>query len=419
MDPIQEEKQALSQQEEFESRLFAENDYVVIACVPVTKAGVNDRSGVPKQYFLVLTVHKNDITDCKLHTVRVKNNGLDLVIQKSPKLSKLKWFEIVDIENNISNNSLYDFKLYWKNGSNESFALSPNTLRSVNLFSFIIYNVGIYCNKHTISIKPLELVELEVHGREWLDKIFNNNLLFRRINQIQQDIFTPIYKRLALNINTDNNNNNNKNNKRRLSLRIDNNATQSNTNKSFDVPLMTHEETQNIKKYMDICNVSIDNIHLLESKLMEKQRDIMRENIIDIQHGLCDLSNNIDNVIESVTANFNQYKRHVKKMANLVSRIKNNPLALRLSNGITLRSKLTEICRELKLHAKYEQTLKNPSFKPDTEYKRSLKAVDILSTKLNLTFTDGLESMRAVKSQRDHFKTLNERFCSEACSFLN
>eukprot|EP01084_Bolivina_argentea_P268488 456046_1 len=428
MDPIQEEKQALLQQEEFESRLFAEANYVVIACVPVTKVGAgNDPSRVPKQYFLVLTVHKNHITDCKLHTVHIKNNGLDLIIQKSPKLSKLKWFEIVDIENNISNNSLYDFKLYWKNGSNESFALSPNTLRSVNLFSFIIYNVGIYCNKHTISIKPLELVELEVHGREWLDKIFNNNLLFRRINQIQQDIFTPIYKRLALNINTDNNNNNNKNNKRRLSLRIDNNATQSNTNKSFDVPLMTHEETQNIKKYMDICNVSIDNIHLLESKLMEKQRDIMRENINAFklnENKLSDLLNNIDTSIASVKdlqKSLNQYKRHINKMASGVSQIKkkNHQLAIQDQNNTKLTSKLTEICSQLKLHAKYEQTLKNPSFKPDTEYKRSLKAVDILSTKLNLTFTDGLESMRAVKSQRDHFKTLNERFCSEACSFLN
>ena len=50
MDPIQEEQQALSQQEEFESRLFSEDDHVVIACVPATKAGVNDRSGIPKQY---------------------------------------------------------------------------------------------------------------------------------------------------------------------------------------------------------------------------------------------------------------------------------------------------------------------------------------------------------------------------------
>ena len=133
MDPLQEEQTALSQQEEFESRLFAEDEYVVIACAPVTKLGVNDRSGVPKQYFLVLTVNKNDINDCKLNTVRIKNNGNDLVIQKSPKLNKLKWFEIVDDEHHS-----YDFKLYWKNGSNESFILSPNTLRKSKLFAFII-----------------------------------------------------------------------------------------------------------------------------------------------------------------------------------------------------------------------------------------------------------------------------------------
>ena len=309
MDPIQEEKQALSQQEEFESRLFAEDDYVVIACVPVTKAGVNDRSGVPKQYFLVLTVNKNDTNDCKLNTVRVKNNGLDLVIQKSPKLNKLKWFEISD--DNSPSSSMYDFKLYWKNGSNESFILSPNTLRLSRLFAFIVYNVTLYCcNNYKISIKPLELVELEVHGREWLDKIFNNNLLFRRINQIQQDIFTPIYKKLSLNVSSNNNNNNDQDDekgggsgkKRRLSMRTDP-FNDGNKNKSMDVPLMTREETQNIKKYMAICNVSIDNIHLLESKLMEKQRDIMRENINAFQlneSNLDGLLKNIDRSIHTV-----------------------------------------------------------------------------------------------------------------------
>merc|ERR1719242_738833 len=119
MDPIQEETQALSQQEEFESRLFAEDDYAVMACVPVTKAGVNDRNGVPKQYFLVLTVHKNEHSDCKLHTVRIKNNGVDLVIQKSPKISKLRWFEIA-VENERKINVAWDLKLHWKNGTNES-----------------------------------------------------------------------------------------------------------------------------------------------------------------------------------------------------------------------------------------------------------------------------------------------------------
>ncbi len=70
-------------------------------------------------------------------------------------------------------------------------------------------------------------------------------------------------------------------------------------------------------------------------------------------------------------------------MASGVSQIKkkNHSLAIQDQNNTKLTSKLTEICQQLKLHVKYEQTLKNPSFKPDTEYKLSLKAVDILSNK--------------------------------------
>merc|ERR1712154_192932 len=166
------------------------------------------------------------------------------------------------------------------------------------------------------DIKPLELVELEVHGRQWLDKIFNNNLLFRRINQIQQDIFTPIYKRLSLNQIEQEVIINKEGKKRRLSMR-------NNLNKSqYDVPLMNEDETQNIKNYMEICNVSIDNIHLLESKLMEKQRDIMRENINAFklnEHKLNNLLDNINNSIKSVKdlqSNLNQYKKHINKMAS-------------------------------------------------------------------------------------------------------
>ena len=94
---------------------------------------------------------------------------------------------------------------------------------------------------------------------------------------------------------------------------------------------------------------------------------------------------------------------------------KNHSLAIQDQNNTKLTAKLSDICSDLKLHATYEQTLKNPSFRPEAEYKRALRAVDILSTKLNLRFTDGLESMQAVKSQRNHFKELNDRFCDAAC----
>ena len=125
--------------------------------------------------------------------------------------------------------------------------------------------------------------------------------------------------------------------------------------------------------------------------------------------------------IDTQQSSLNQYKRHINKMVSGVNQIKkkNQSLATQDQNNTKLTDKLTEITTQLKLHAKYEQTLKNPSFKPDTEYKRSLKAVDMLSNKLSLTFTDGLESMKAVKKQREHFKTLNVRFCSEASTFLN
>lgn len=306
MDPIQEEKQALSQQEEFESRLFAEDDYAVMACVPVTKAGEIDRNGVPKQYFLVLTVNKNDKMDCKLHTVRIKNNGVDLKIQKSPKISKLKWFEITaENQHKITSATSWDFKLHWKNGTNEPFQLSPNTNRSVNLFNFIVYNVADRCCGHTVDIRPLESVELEVHGREWLDRLFNNNLLFRRINQVQQDIFGPIYKRLTSLTDEQSRGGN----QRRLSMRTNNTdlldgngGGQGQQHKSMDLPLMTREETENIKKYMKICNVEIDNIHLLESKLMEKQRDLMRENIEAFELNETKLNTLLDNIDVSITS---------------------------------------------------------------------------------------------------------------------
>ena len=115
-----------------------------------------------------------------------------------------------------------------------------------------------------------------------------------------------------------------------------------------------------------------------------------------------------------------QYGRHIKKMTSGVSQIKrkNHSLAIQDKNNSNLTDKLQDLCSQLLLHARHEQILKMPSFKPDREYRSSLKAVDVLKTKLELSFTDGLESMKAVKSQREHFKMLNERFCTAASGFL-
>eukprot|EP01084_Bolivina_argentea_P255533 429819_1 len=406
MDPLEEEKQALLQQEEFESRLFSDTNYAVIACARITK---NE-----KQYVLVLTVCKSDNKDCKLHLIRIKNSGI-LVIEKSIKIYKVKSIEIAD-KDSIS----WDFKLTWKNAfnSNECFMLSPNTLRSAHLFAFFIYHVSIHCCAHEISIKPLKLCDLELNAyTQWLHKIFTNNFLFRRINQIQRDIFTPIYTRLTYK----NSNINESGRKRTLSMR----------KIQEDIPndkpfLITDEETKTIETYMEICNVSFDNTHLLESRLLEMQRDLMHESINIFQTNEKQLDNVIDNIDSSIQSvaqmqnDFSHYKHYINKMSIGMNQIKkkNNFLTQQENHYHDINNELTDIISKLTLHPKYEQVLKNPFFKSDMDYKRALEAANILSQKLSLPLNEDIKSMQAVRSQNYHFKILNETFCCEATQFF-
>ena len=97
---------------------------------------------------------------------------------------------------------------------------------------------------------------------------------------------------------------------------------------------------------------------------------------------------------------------------------KNHSLAIQATNNSNLTNKLQDLCGQLELAVEPTQKLKMPSFKPDRNYRSSLKAVEALSEKLNLSFPDGLESMKAVKSQQQHFRMLNERFWTAASEFL-
>jgi hypothetical protein len=207
-----------------------------MCCVPVTKTGYGavDRSGVPKSYYLVLICNKTDRNDCKLLTVRVKQQ--DKVssnhnhnhnhnshnhnhnqqaqqqqlfsIQKRTHIKKLQTFEINT--GGGADDTEYDFKLHWQNGSKELFLLSPNSLRSREIFAFIIYHCSHYCAQRTPAIIPLELVELEVHGRAWLEGVFGNSSIIRYMNSLQSDLFKPIYQRLCNNNDTNLNNHDHK-----------------------------------------------------------------------------------------------------------------------------------------------------------------------------------------------------------------
>ena len=162
-------------------------------------------------------------------------------------------------------------------------------------------------------------------------------------------------------------------------------------------------------RYMSVCGVTMDNIHLLESKLMG---DIMRNNIYPFQGSVAAgqlLLDSLSAFVGSVSqqrAFMSQYKRHIQRMAAGVSQIErcNHSLATQDHNNSALTVKLNEICASLQLHAKYEQTLKNPSFKPEGEYQRSLKPAQVLSTK-RLHLSDGLRGMHVIKEQRAHFAT--------------
>ncbi|ETO33728.1 hypothetical protein RFI_03373, partial [Reticulomyxa filosa] len=65
----------------------------------------------------------------------------------------------------------------------------------------------------------------------------------------------------------------------------------------------TQEKTEDIQYFMRECGVSIPNIHLLESKLLEKQNDLMSSNIeafLQQQNELEKLEKSVDRTIEEV-----------------------------------------------------------------------------------------------------------------------
>ena len=105
----------MAQQEEFEQRLFASENAAVLCAVPVTKGGHG--SDPTKQYFLVLTINKTSISDCKIHTIRVRDDpDKPLSIQKTTKIKKLVSFEGNDINgNNYGGDDDWSFKLHFKN----------------------------------------------------------------------------------------------------------------------------------------------------------------------------------------------------------------------------------------------------------------------------------------------------------------
>ncbi len=171
--PIAEEEQAIDQQDEFERLLFHEHHHLVLSSVPVTKGGApaaTQETTIPKQYYLVVTVNKQDKTDCKLHTIRVKDSGQRLTINKSSKVKKI---QAIIKSSDDSVHSTWDFMIKWKNGSSEQWMISPNSLRSFELFIFVI---TVVCEKKDgdtlpFLLKGVNRAELNVHGRNWLSLV--------------------------------------------------------------------------------------------------------------------------------------------------------------------------------------------------------------------------------------------------------
>jgi len=392
---LETENQALARIEKFQKCLADSNNTIVLYAMKTEEE--ND----PKPSFLVLTVDKNatENAELMLHHVEWRKsedgeNVLHTITQVD--LARLSSLSLLSED---------DFLLTFTGATRQKWKASTSNVRPKGLFLITLQFAVKLWKQKDVELKgqKADIENLYDMAADWATMYCHHGPLRSRARKEQRRLFEAI--------------------KQEVVKLLERYGVQ-------DAVLeMSQAEQENIEEYLREMNLPIDRVHELEGFLHSKLERLQAENISFFRETDIVKSLNVrGKKLQDLDQTLNQLETKVKRMKRGIDQIQRQNDALYIEDMSTknMIKRLESLMAEVSpLNPRDKLSLRGPDFeikildtRPDGGLDYIIRAAQTLDSVLKKPCSFGIESMRAVKSQRAEYRKIRETFCTKTLEFL-